>query len=158
MRVLFLTVLLLATCVLMAQPDKEAILKPINDLFAAMKEGDSVKAHRAFAEGSNFEMIISNRDKKPYVKVKLKDFIKAVGAPRKEKMNEVMWDAVVQQDRAFAQVWANYAFYRGNTFSHCGIDAFQLVRVGADWKIVNLSYTVATQDCQVPQEIVDRFR
>jgi hypothetical protein len=91
------------------------------------------------------------------VKVNLKDFIKAVGTPRKEKMNEVMWDAVVQQDRAFAQVWANYAFYRGNTFSHCGIDAFQLVRVGEDWKIVNLSYTKSTVDCNIPWDISDKF-
>jgi hypothetical protein len=65
MKILVLLLVTLAARTGVAQPEREAILKPIHELFAAMKEGDSLRAHRAFADGSTFDMVISNGDQKP---------------------------------------------------------------------------------------------
>ena len=53
----------------------------------------------------------------------------------------------------FAQVWCDYAFYIGNTFSHCGVDAFQLHKQKDGWKIFHLADTRRTENCTIPKSI-----
>ena len=55
---------------------------------------------------------------------------------------ERMWDPVVLVDGAMATIWAPYDFYAGSTFSHCGVDAANLMRRDDGWKIVSLSWTL----------------
>ncbi len=56
-------------------------------------------------------------------------------------MIERMWDAEVRIDGPVATVWAAYDFYSAAEFSHCGTDAFQLVKTAEGWKVVVISYT-----------------
>jgi hypothetical protein len=44
-------------------------------------------------------------------------------------------------------VWTEYDFHLGTNFSHCGIDAFQLLKTSAGWKIVALSDTAQREGC-----------
>lgn len=61
---------------------------------------------------------------------------------------ERMWDPVVRVDGPVATVWAPYDFYQGGEFSHCGVDTFQLARVGTAWRVVSLVYnTRQPPDC-----------
>ena len=53
---------------------------------------------------------------------------------------ERMWDARVHADGPIAAVWAPYDFYRDGAFSHCGVDAFHLVRVDGAWLVQSLVY------------------
>ena len=56
-------------------------------------------------------------------------------------MIERMWDPEVRIDGPVATVWAAYDFYSASDFSHCGTDAFQLVKTAEGWKVVVISYT-----------------
>lgn len=49
-----------------------------------------------------------------------------------------------------ATIWTWYDFHIGEQFSHCGIDAAQLVRIGTGWKVAQLSYNVRRAPCQPP--------
>ena len=42
---------------------------------------------------------------------------------------------------------APYDFHRDGEFSHCGVDAFTLVRTESGWKISGGVYTVETEGC-----------
>ena len=59
-------------------------------------------------------------------------------------MIERMWDPEVRIDGPVATLWAAYDFYRATEFSHCGTDAFQLVKTAEGWKVVVLTYTSQT--------------
>ena len=61
--------------------------------------------------------------------------------------HERLWDAEVRVDGTLATVWAAYDFHFGDEFSHCGTDAFQLLRTGAGWRIVSLADTYRTEGC-----------
>lgn len=62
-------------------------------------------------------------------------------------------------DGDFAQVWAKYAFYLGRQFSHCGVDAFHLVRNAQDeWKIFHLADTRQKEGCVIPKEVAERYK
>ena len=50
-------------------------------------------------------------------------------------------DTARVQDR-LAQVWMPYDIYIDGKWSHCGIDAFTLLKVAGQWKTVALFYTV----------------
>jgi hypothetical protein len=44
-----------------------------------------------------------------------------------------------------ALVFGRYTFHVGDKFSHCGTNAFQLVRTEAGWKIANVASTLEFQ-------------
>ncbi|MGI9627402.1 MAG: hypothetical protein ACR2QM_11250 [Longimicrobiales bacterium] len=54
---------------------------------------------------------------------------------------ERMWDPVVAVDGPLATIWTPYDFYAGEAFSHCGVDAANLLRSETGWTIVALSWT-----------------
>ena len=56
-------------------------------------------------------------------------------------MIERMWDPEVRIDGPVATLWAAYDFYSATEFSHCGTDAFQLVKTAEGWKVVVITYT-----------------
>ncbi len=45
------------------------------------------------------------------------------------------------QDRV-AQVWVPYDLYIGTTWSHCGVDAFTLLKSDGRWRVASLIYTI----------------
>jgi hypothetical protein len=117
-------------------------------LFDGMREGDSAKVGSVFR--NDVRMISAFRDKsdKPVLKEeKLSDFLNAVGAPHVEVWDEKIYNTVIQIDGNIAQVWTDYTFYLGKTFSHCGIDAFQLVKEDNLWRIVSLMDTRRKVGC-----------
>lgn len=54
---------------------------------------------------------------------------------------ERMWDPVVVVNGPLATIWTPYDFYAGETFSHCGVDAANLLAGPDGWRIVALSWT-----------------
>ena len=77
-------------------------------------------------------------------------FIAAIGSEREEVWDERIWDWDVKVDGNLASVWVPYAFYRGEQLSHCGVDAFQLVRLDGEWKILHVIDTRRREGCTGP--------
>jgi len=42
-------------------------------------------------------------------------------------------------------VWAPYDFWRDGKFSHCGVDAFDLIKTDEGWKIAGGGYTLESK-------------
>ena len=64
-----------------------------------------------------------------------------------EPLREKVIDPRVDVRGSMASVWSYYTFYRGERFSHCGYDNFDMAKVDGQWRIVNLSYTVEPEGC-----------
>ena len=60
----------------------------------------------------------------------------------KESWLERMWNPTVLFHKQIAVVWTPYDFYRNEQYSHCGIDAFNLLKTDDGWKIAGISYTI----------------
>jgi hypothetical protein len=136
--------------------EKEAIMKPVTVLFEAMKKGDSAMLKTAFAGEVTLATIERNKEGKPVIRQEssIKDFQKAIGTPHAQVYNEMIWGEKILVDGDFAQVWTSYAFYLGMKFSHCGVDAFNLVRSeDGSWKIFHLADTRQKEGCIVPEQI-----
>ena len=64
------------------------------------------------------------------------------------ELRERMYDPEVRISDNLATIWTYYDFHRGAQFSHCGVDAVQLVRTADGWKIAHIAYTVRRTQCE----------
>lgn len=136
------------------------VMEPIVSLFKAMNLGDSTLARQSFAKEITMATIGIDKSGKQFLRREssMKGFLKAVATPHAEPWSEPIWDTKIEIDGNLAQVWTKYAFYVGKKFSHCGVDAFQLVKEDGKWKIFHLADTRQSQGCNVPAAISDQFK
>ena len=83
----------------------------------------------------------------------LQKFLEAVGSPHETDWNEWTWGYKINIDGPLAQAWCDYAFYIGDKFSHCGVDAFELVKTDGEWKIFALADTRRKKNCSIPENV-----
>lgn len=128
--------------------DSIAIRQVLVAMFDGMREGDSAKVGSVFKKDVRMFSAYRNSSGNSVLKEEqLSDFLKAVGTPHEEIWNEKIYNTSIQIDRDIAQVWTEYTFYINKTFSHCGIDAFQLVREENIWRIISLMDTRRKEGC-----------
>jgi hypothetical protein len=138
----------------LAQGDEEAaVMAVVESLFDAMRAGDST-ALRATLHPSATAATASVREGAPTLtrEASLEGFVQAVGTPHDEVWDERIWDAEVKVDDLLATAWMNYAFFAGDTFSHCGVNAFQLFKGADGWKIFHIADTRRREGCEMPEE------
>jgi len=141
--------------------EKESVMKPVILLFEAMKKGDSAMLRNAFAKQITMATVGTDKAGKPFLRREssLDGFAKSIGTPHPEAYNEMIWGEKIEIDGNFAQAWMSYAFYVGKKFSHCGVDAFHLVKSDdGNWKIFHLADTRQKEGCNIPQKISDQFK
>jgi Putative lumazine-binding len=128
-------------------PDRTAVLAVVQRLFDGMRAGDSAAVRSTFHPQALLATT-ANRDGKAVVRIDTVDaFVRAVGTPHSETWDERVRNPRVDMDGPLASVWADYSFYAGGKFSHCGVDAFQIARDGDAWRIVSLMDTRRQEGC-----------
>jgi hypothetical protein len=60
---------------------------------------------------------------------------------------ERYWDPIVHVRGKIAVVWTPYEFWQNGKTSHCGIDAFEMVKEDGVWRIGHAMWTVEPDAC-----------
>lgn len=132
-----------------AQNDEPAVKQTVNRLFEGMKKSDTAMIRSTFSSSVILQTILKSKEGKTIVESEpLDSFLVAIAKPHTQVYDERIVFDVVKIDGELAIVWAPYKFYLGDKFSHCGVDAFQLVKINEEWKIQYLIDTRRRQDCQ----------
>lgn len=63
------------------------------------------------------------------------------------QLTERYWDESLLISDHLAVFWAPYDFHVDGTFSHCGIDVLNLIKVEGQWKIGHAMWTIQPNDC-----------
>ena len=112
----------------------------VNALFDGMRKVDSAMVRpRMFT--------VDSRRPDSLIEASVERFIQSIGRPRTEVFDEQLSNVRVMIDGSLASVWTDYKFFRGTTFSHCGVDHFLLVKERGSWKILELADTRRTENC-----------
>lgn len=141
--------------------EEKAVTAVINQLFTAMQKNDTVMFKSVFGTDVTMATVGINKEGKQVLQrsAGISGFVKAIAKPNSSgALNEEIWNVKVQIDGAFAQVWCDYAFYIGSTFSHCGVDAFQLLKTDEGWKIFHLADTRRKTGCTIPEAIQNKYK
>ena len=136
--------------------ERKAIMEPIERMFRAMETGDSALLRTAFHTDVRLATLVvdaSGEVTKLTREDAIDGFLRAVAAPKSQPYHEPIFNVKVSQEGGFAQVWADYAFYTGTAFHHCGVDTFQLIRTTGGWKITYLADTRRKEGCTIPSRI-----
>lgn len=128
------------------------ILTPVHQLFDAMRAGDSTGVRNAFHPIARIVSTFTD-DAGPAHRIGSVDgFVKAVGTPHDEVWDERVWDIEMDVQDNLASVWMQYAFFLGDSLSHCGVNSFQIFATNEGWKIMHLADTRQRVGCEVPAE------
>ena len=69
------------------------------------------------------------------------------GIPANNEFEEKLSEYRVEENDMIATVTTPYYFYYNGTFSHCGVNSFQLAKYDGKWKLVYLADTRMKEGC-----------
>jgi hypothetical protein len=125
---------------------KDSVIATVNEFFRAMTAHDSTAARRVMTSDGIFYAVRARGDSTVINRSTNESFAQTIATTRDTYL-ERMWNPTVMVHGPIAVVWTPYDFHRSGQFSHCGIDAFSLVRSTAGWKIATITYTVEPTGC-----------
>ena len=125
------------------QPDDRAqVIAAVQSFFDSMENADAELAKTILMPDARF-FSAAERDGKVTVRPSTGEaFVAGLSNPNRAKSLERMWEPEVRMQGAIAQLWTRYDFHANGTFSHCGTDAFSLVKTDDGWKIASAMWTV----------------
>ncbi len=127
-----------------AQTEEKAIVQVVHDLFDGMRDKDAEKIRGVFAEGAR----LGGVGREGSVTYTTAEGFAINISRMTPSIDERIWDWEVRIDGNLAQLWTKYDVLIDGDFSHCGVDAFQLLNVDREWKIIHLAYSRRTgPDC-----------
>jgi ketosteroid isomerase-like protein len=135
----------------MAQTSDEIEVKnTIIKFFDAFHKQDSTAIKALVFEDVILQSIGKNREGVTQLKKEaFNGFLKSiVSIPKDQKFEEKLLDFKIRIDGDMANAWTPYEFWFNDTFSHCGVNSFQLVKLEGTWKIIYLIDTRRREGCE----------
>ena len=123
--------------------DEDQIKAVILKTFSAMKSVDSVGLKSCFTEKALLHISQVRPEGNVIREVPIASFVKNVLTRKPGDMDErvLSWGPILI-DHEIATAWVPYEFYLNGKFTHKGVDAFILVKVGEEYKIQTLLYNM----------------
>ena len=123
--------------------DEDQIKAVILKTFSAMKSVDSVALKSCFTEKALLHISQVRPEGNVIREVPIASFVKNVMTRKPGDMDErvLSWGPILI-DHEIATAWVPYEFYLNGKFTHKGVDAFILVKVGEEYKIQTLLYNM----------------
>jgi hypothetical protein len=123
--------------------DEDQIKSVILKTFSAMKSVDSVALKSCFTEKALLHISQVRPEGNIVREVSIANFVQNVMSRKPGDMDErvLSWGPILI-DHEIATAWVPYEFYLNGKFSHKGVDAFILVKVGEEYKIQTLLYNM----------------
>ena len=138
--VAFLTVLAIPRQV-NAQGDEALVLATVQKFFDSMTAKDTAVARQILVMDATYFSVREGDDGTTMRGSTNREYVERL-ATNADDLQERMWDPQVMVHEGIAVVWAPYEFQVNGEFSHCGVDAFSLIRIDGAWKIAGIVYTV----------------
>lgn len=125
----------------------EEVKQTINNLFDGMRNSDSSLVSSSLHHNASFVTSYSKENEFKAFFESPQKFLEAIGTPHDGIYDERINGLTIEIDNGLAQAWMNYEFYLDEEFSHCGVNAMQLIKVANEWKIVHLADTRRKLNC-----------
>ena len=143
-RVLFCALVLMLPANGNAQSaaDRDEVLKVVQIFFDTMTARDVEGARKILMPDGRFfpmEMRKPNTEPRSFTN---SEYLERLSKSRVEVSRERIWNPDVRVHGVIATVWAPYDFWIDGKFSHCGVDAFDLIKTAEGWKISGGTFTM----------------
>jgi hypothetical protein len=131
-----------------APDDRADIMATLQRLTDGMRTRDTALMRSAFVPGAKLVGMRTGQGGATIMQTITElQFAEFVMRDQRAPWVERVFDVEMKIEGTLASVWAPYDFHFGSTFSHCGVDAFQLLKLESGWKIVSLADTFQREGC-----------
>lgn len=122
----------------------------IDTFFEGFHKGDTTIMRSVLHDNIAMQTVFTDADGvHRLVDSDMDNLLKAISErPETQIWDERLLGYSVQIDGNLAHVWTPYEFWLNNAFSHCGANAFTLIRTDAGWRIVHLIDSRRKQRCR----------
>lgn len=126
--------------------DEEAILKVIDTFLIAVGNGDR-ELQKSVELPDGALAIHYTRPSAPgqVRRVPASEFQKPT--PDHDPFVEMYWNPTIDMRGSFAQVWSPYVLTDNGAIVHCGINAYQMVKLQGAWKIHGMMSSMEPEAC-----------
>lgn len=122
----------------------------VRGLFDAMRSADSAAARRYLHPEARLQRPVADEGEQALSVSGVDGWLRSIGGAEPGQLDEEIWDLEVRRDGRLATAWMRYAFYLDGELHHCGVNAFQLVRLEGGWVAFSIADTSREQGCQGP--------
>ena len=133
---------LLATSLYAQIPEEQAVLAPVQAMFAGMAARDAAAIKAPLLPGGTLVLM---RNGVP-TQMTFDAFAERSGRPGTTHNEEKIHDPLIRIDNDLAVVWAPFDYFIDGKVDHCGTDLFNLVRKDGKWLIASVADT-GRKDC-----------
>ena len=130
--------------------EEEKVKRTVETFFEGFHARDSIVMKSVLAKDVVVQTI--GKTKTGEVKLRGEDIHKVlkgiVSIPLETDFKEVIHDFEIRIDGAMANAWTPYSFFLNDSFSHCGVNNFQLFKENEEWKIIYLIDTRRREGCE----------
>ncbi|MDT0677391.1 nuclear transport factor 2 family protein [Autumnicola musiva] len=129
---------------------RDAAVKLVEDFFVAFHKKDTA-AMREFAHRDVVmrSVAVDTAGNNTVTTASYSEFLKSMTSiPESAKFEERLHSFAVHASGELASVLTPYSMYINEELKHCGVNSFQLVKVGEEWKILYLIDTRRSEGCE----------
>ncbi len=120
-------------------PDESAAIAAADSLLAALSRDDKAAVARFTTDSA---ILGYSATRGGAERVRVHSWAEDLARPSAVRITERGFGASARVQDRLAQVWMPYDIYIDGTWSHCGVDAFTLLRIAGAWRVASLFYTV----------------
>ncbi len=121
-------------------PDQRELVRQVGDSALAAINRNDRKALAALMldEGRTFSV----REREGQIRYASRTRAEQEASASTDTITERGFDPVIHVSGALAVLWLPYDLYLNGKWSHCGVDAFTLLRVEGRWRIATMAWSV----------------
>ncbi|MFA6168215.1 MAG: hypothetical protein WC700_16455 [Gemmatimonadaceae bacterium] len=120
-------------------PDETAAIAAADSLLAALSRDDKSAIAKFTTDSAilGYSAIRGGAER-----VRVHSWTEDLVRPSAVRITERGFGASARVQDRLAQVWMPYDIYIDGKWSHCGVDAFTLLKIAGAWRVASLFYTV----------------
>ena len=148
-KILFISILMfLVSFSTFAQTqDEKDSLAVVNKMFTEMANHNPAAIAELYTKDSNLTAIIRRKDGKNSIMAFTGEAFSKNFSEKKNEIKEDMYAPEIKIYGDLAVIHGRYVFFVDGKISHCGTNAFHLVKTETGWKIANASSTIDPSAC-----------
>lgn len=133
---------------LIGQSEREAVVQTIQQLFDGMRTADTAAVTRCLHPTIRLQTVKENDQGEVQLENgSVNQWLSVIAQYPAGTLDEQLFSMQVEIDGALATAWTEYTFFANTRLSHCGTNAFQLVRTAEGWKIHQVTDTRRWAGC-----------
>ena len=144
---LFLILMIPSTILAESVGDNDSPSQVIESFFDGMRASDGEILHTLVTDDITLHTVTQREGETVRVASEMNRFMESVSNAPVGLLNEELTSLEVHIDGDLATAWMGYNFFRGDEFSHCGVNSMNLIRTAEGWKIFSIVDTRRTDPC-----------